>query len=147
MIRQLVADQESIVKAARAVIAAAGAADDDASADLDTRRIDLHQKSAWMLRSHLEQSSGRNRTHCGGHPARHYSIEVGAALKQPARHLPAACGAWPVVNVCCPRHCVGFLLQAYSGIISPPNRPQLADLPETFTGIASSLRFQMKSES
>jgi len=54
MIQALVADQETIVSAARAVIAAAGDAGDDASADLGTRRIDIHQKSAWMLRSHLE---------------------------------------------------------------------------------------------
>ncbi|MEZ5503232.1 MAG: Dps family protein [Halioglobus sp.] len=54
MIHQLVADQEIVVKAAQAVIAAASAAGDDASADLGTRRIDVHQKSAWMIRSHLE---------------------------------------------------------------------------------------------
>ena len=54
MIRILVADQERIVSAAKAVIEAAGADGDDATADLGTRRIDVHQKNAWMLRSHLE---------------------------------------------------------------------------------------------
>jgi starvation-inducible DNA-binding protein len=54
MIRQLVTDQEKIADAARAVIAAANQAGDDATADLGTRRIDIHQKNAWMLRSHLE---------------------------------------------------------------------------------------------
>jgi starvation-inducible DNA-binding protein len=54
MISVLVADQETMVASARAVIAAASAADDDASADLGTRRIEVHQKNAWMLRSHLE---------------------------------------------------------------------------------------------
>ena len=54
MIRQLVEDQEIIANDARAVIAAANDANDDASADLGTRRMDVHQKSAWMLRSHLE---------------------------------------------------------------------------------------------
>lgn len=54
MIEVLVADQARIVDAARAVIAAASAADDDASADLGTRRSEVHQKNAWMLRSHLE---------------------------------------------------------------------------------------------
>ncbi len=54
MIRNLVADQQAIVDAARRVIQAADAADDQASADLGTRRMEIHQKNAWMLRSHLE---------------------------------------------------------------------------------------------
>jgi starvation-inducible DNA-binding protein len=54
MIRVLVADQETIVSAARRVIEAAEAAKDQATADLSTRRIDVHEKNAWMLRSHLE---------------------------------------------------------------------------------------------
>lgn len=53
MIRELIADQESICEAARRVVAAAEAAGDAASADLGVRRIDTHQKNAWMLRSHL----------------------------------------------------------------------------------------------
>ncbi|MFN0181114.1 MAG: Dps family protein [Gemmatimonadales bacterium] len=54
MIRTLVADQEKIAELARAVIEAAEAIRDQASADLATRRLDVHGKSAWMLRSHLE---------------------------------------------------------------------------------------------
>jgi starvation-inducible DNA-binding protein len=54
MIRNLVADQEKVVAAARRVIAAAEAAGDQASADLGIRRVDVHEKNAWMLRSHLE---------------------------------------------------------------------------------------------
>ena len=54
MIRNLVADQQAVVEAARRVIEAAEKANDDASADLATRRMDVHQKNAWMLRSHLE---------------------------------------------------------------------------------------------
>ena len=54
MIETLVADQEKVVNAARAVIEAAEAAGDQASADLAVRRMDVHQKNAWMLRSHLE---------------------------------------------------------------------------------------------
>jgi DNA-binding ferritin-like protein len=38
----------------RKVIEAAEPAADFASADLDTRRMDVHDKNAWMLRSHLE---------------------------------------------------------------------------------------------
>lgn len=54
MIRTLVADQEKIAELARAVIEAAEAIRDQASADLATRRLDVHGKNAWMLRSHLE---------------------------------------------------------------------------------------------
>ncbi|MFO0904741.1 MAG: Dps family protein [Pirellulales bacterium] len=54
MIRILVGDQELIATAARKVIDAADAANDQASADLGTRRLDIHEKNAWMLRSHLE---------------------------------------------------------------------------------------------
>ena len=54
MIQNLVADQETVAAAARAVIEVAGKAGDDASGDLGVRRIDVHEKTAWMLRSHLE---------------------------------------------------------------------------------------------
>jgi starvation-inducible DNA-binding protein len=37
------------------VVAAAQAAGDEATADLGIRRIQVHQKNAWMLRSHLEK--------------------------------------------------------------------------------------------
>ena len=39
---------------ARRVVEAAEAVGDQASADLGVRRIDVHEKNAWMLRSHLE---------------------------------------------------------------------------------------------
>ena len=54
MIKNLVADQETVAAAARLAVRAADAAGDDASGDLGVRRIELHEKSAWMLRSHLE---------------------------------------------------------------------------------------------
>ena len=54
MILALVADQAILVKAARAVIEAAENAKDQATVDLATRRLDAHEKNAWMLRSHLE---------------------------------------------------------------------------------------------
>ncbi len=54
MIRNLVEDQRAVADAARAVVEAAEAAGDQASADLGVRRIDVHEKNAWMLRSHLE---------------------------------------------------------------------------------------------
>ncbi len=54
MIEILMKDQEAIVEVARQVIEAADAATDQATSDLATRRLDIHQKNAWMLRSHLE---------------------------------------------------------------------------------------------
>lgn len=54
MIRTLVADHELVALAAKRVIEAAEAAKDQASADLGTRRLEIHEKNAWMLRSHLE---------------------------------------------------------------------------------------------
>ena len=54
MIANLVADQERVSESARRVIEAAEAVRDQATADLATRRLDVHEKHAWMLRSHLE---------------------------------------------------------------------------------------------
>ena len=54
MIRTLVADQAAVVASARKLFSAADAAKDQATADLATRRLDVHEKNAWMLRSHLE---------------------------------------------------------------------------------------------
>jgi starvation-inducible DNA-binding protein len=54
MLEALVADQAIIGEAARKLFDAAEKAKDQASADLATRRMDIHEKNAWMLRSHLE---------------------------------------------------------------------------------------------
>ena len=54
MIRTLVDDQAIVVASANGVFKAAEKAGDQASADLASRRLDVHEKSAWMLRSHLE---------------------------------------------------------------------------------------------
>jgi starvation-inducible DNA-binding protein len=54
MIRNLVADYATVVATAREMVRAGEAAGDDASVDLGVRRIDVHEKGAWMLRSHLE---------------------------------------------------------------------------------------------
>lgn len=55
MIKNLVADQEKIAQVALRLIEAAEKGPDQATADLATRRLDIHQKNAWMLRSHLEK--------------------------------------------------------------------------------------------
>jgi len=54
MLETLVADQATVGEAARKLFNAAEKAKDQASADLATRRMDIHEKNAWMLRSHLE---------------------------------------------------------------------------------------------
>jgi starvation-inducible DNA-binding protein len=54
MIRNLVSDQAALVDSARKLIAAAESAGDDVGVDLGTRRREVHEKNAWMLRSHLE---------------------------------------------------------------------------------------------
>ena len=55
MIKQLVAGHEATVKTARALFPIVDAANDEATADLLTQRIQIHEKTAWMLRSLLEQ--------------------------------------------------------------------------------------------
>ncbi len=54
MIEALAKDQGTVVEGAKRLVKAAEAAGDQASADLGVRRIDVHEKNAWMLRSHLE---------------------------------------------------------------------------------------------
>ena len=51
MVRGLAEGHEAAAKTARAVIAAAEAAGDVATADLATVRIETHEKTAWMLRA------------------------------------------------------------------------------------------------
>lgn len=54
MIRNLVDDHQKVTDAARRVVRAGESEQDDASVDMGVRRVELHEKSAWMLRSHLE---------------------------------------------------------------------------------------------
>lgn len=53
MVRQLVQGQESVIRTAREVFPLAEKANDEATLDILTRRIQIHEKNAWMLRSHL----------------------------------------------------------------------------------------------
>ena len=55
MIAQLVKGQEAVVKTARAVWPIVERAADEPTADLLTQRMQVHEKTAWMLRSMLEQ--------------------------------------------------------------------------------------------
>ena len=51
MIAQLVQDQETVVRTAREIFPLADAARDEPTADLLTQRMQVHEKTAWMLRS------------------------------------------------------------------------------------------------
>jgi len=55
MIRLLVQGQEAVVRTARKVFPAVEKAGDEPSADLLTQRMQVHEKTAWMLRSLLEK--------------------------------------------------------------------------------------------
>lgn len=53
MIRQLVRDQEAVVRTARSIFPVVEKANDQPTADLLTQRMQIHEKTAWMLRSLL----------------------------------------------------------------------------------------------
>jgi len=55
MIAELVAGHEAVCRTARSVFPAADAASDEATKDLLTQRLQLHEKTGWMLRSLLEK--------------------------------------------------------------------------------------------
>lgn len=54
MVRHLVAAQEATARTARKLFPVVDAANDQPTADVLTQRIDVHEKTAWMLRSLLE---------------------------------------------------------------------------------------------
>jgi starvation-inducible DNA-binding protein len=53
MIRDLVAGQEAVARTARSVFPLVDQVNDEPSADLLTQRMQVHEKTAWMLRSLL----------------------------------------------------------------------------------------------
>ena len=53
MVRILAEDQLAVVRTARAVFPLADAAHDEPTADLLTQRMQVHEKTAWMLRANL----------------------------------------------------------------------------------------------
>ena len=54
MVRHLVSAQESTARTARKLFPVVEAANDQPTADLLTQRLEVHEKTAWMLRSLLE---------------------------------------------------------------------------------------------
>jgi starvation-inducible DNA-binding protein len=54
MVRELVEGHEAVARTIRSVFALADEANDQPTADLLTQRLQIHEKTAWMLRSLLE---------------------------------------------------------------------------------------------
>ncbi len=54
MVRHLVSAQEATARTARLLFPLVNAASDQPTADLLTQRLEVHEKTAWMLRSLLE---------------------------------------------------------------------------------------------
>ena len=55
MVRILVSGHEAVARTARALFPLADAAGDEPTADLLTQRLTIHEQTAWMLRSLLEE--------------------------------------------------------------------------------------------
>ena len=55
MVRILVEGHEAVARTARSIFPLVDKADDQPTADLLTQRLDVHEKTAWMLRSLLEE--------------------------------------------------------------------------------------------
>jgi starvation-inducible DNA-binding protein len=55
MIRLLVEGQEAVVRTARSIFPILEEVNDEPTADLLTQRMQVHEKTAWMLRSLLEE--------------------------------------------------------------------------------------------
>ena len=53
MVAELVSGHEAVARTAREVFSLADAANDQPTADLLTQRLQIHEKTAWMLRSLL----------------------------------------------------------------------------------------------
>jgi starvation-inducible DNA-binding protein len=55
MVRILVDGHEAVARTARSVFPLADSASDEPTADLLTQRLTVHEQTAWMLRSLLEE--------------------------------------------------------------------------------------------
>lgn len=55
MVKLLVNAHETVARTARGIFATAEKANDQPTADVLTQRLDVHEKTAWMLRSLLEE--------------------------------------------------------------------------------------------
>ena len=65
MIRSLVEGQEAVVRTARSIFPIVERANDQPTADLVTERMQVHEKTAWMLRSLLADEGTSTTTSAG----------------------------------------------------------------------------------
>lgn len=56
MIAQLLSDHETIIRSIRSIFPIIEQSNDESSADLLTQRMQIHEKTAWMLRSLIERA-------------------------------------------------------------------------------------------
>ncbi|EQA44396.1 ferritin-like protein [Leptospira broomii serovar Hurstbridge str. 5399] len=54
MLKNLVEGHEAVIRTARGILPAAESGGDEVTTDLLTQRLQIHEKTAWMLRSMLE---------------------------------------------------------------------------------------------
>ena len=57
MIRELIAGQDAVTRAAREALKIADKADDQPTVDILVQRMQIHEKNAWMLRSLIDNSA------------------------------------------------------------------------------------------
>ncbi|MDX1672758.1 MAG: Dps family protein [Balneolaceae bacterium] len=55
MVRRLAIGNEKVIRTAREALEPCYEVNDEATVDLITQRLQVHSKTAWMLRSHLEE--------------------------------------------------------------------------------------------
>jgi starvation-inducible DNA-binding protein len=55
MVKRLAKANEQVIRTAREALKPANEAEDEATIDLLTERLTVHSKTAWILRSHLEE--------------------------------------------------------------------------------------------
>jgi starvation-inducible DNA-binding protein len=55
MVKRLAKSNEQVIRTVREALKPANEAEDEATIDLLTERLTVHSKTAWMLRSHLEE--------------------------------------------------------------------------------------------
>lgn len=54
MLKNLVDGHEAVIRTARSILPSADSGGDEVTTDLLTQRLEIHEKTAWMLRSMLE---------------------------------------------------------------------------------------------
>ena len=87
MIRRLVEAHETVARTAREVFKAADGASDQPTCDLLTQRMQVHEKTAWMLRSLLE----------------YWAVAPARWFRTASRGRPTTCGRGASLASTCPR--------------------------------------------